>query len=145
MSVERFEFTIHYGVVSGNEYARHHISQASMLSKEDGSYVRYKDYAHLSEYCDHLIQFSKLPCLPKDLEVLRNANVAFATENQKLQQENEEMAKKITQLRGDLHAALKMRDKWFCKWKEVSKNCGDKIDKIKVFIDQLDQKVANPH
>jgi len=144
MSVERFEFTIDYGVVSGNEYARHQISKASMLSKEDGSYVRYEDYAHLSEYCDYLVQFSKLPCLPKDLEVLRNANATFATENQTLRQENEEMAKKITRLQSDLYTALKMRDKWFCKWKEVSKNCGDKIDKIKVFIDQLDQKVTDP-
>jgi hypothetical protein len=60
----------------------------------EGEYVSYMDYIalsaklaevqaerdHLSEYADHLVSFSKMPCLPKDLENLREANTKLAEE-----------------------------------------------------------------
>jgi len=42
---------------------------------------------HLRSYTDHLVVFSKLPCLPKDLDNLRNANISFAEENESLKNE----------------------------------------------------------
>jgi hypothetical protein len=35
---------------------------------------------HLRAYTDHLVEFSKLPCLPKDLENLRETNANFAND-----------------------------------------------------------------
>lgn len=70
-----------------------------MIEDDEGEYVLYMDYValntklvkiqaerdHLSEYTDHLVSFSKLPCLPKDLENLREANTKLAEENSFLQ------------------------------------------------------------
>lgn len=39
---------------------------------------------HLREYTDHLVNFSKLPCLPKDLELLSSSNLELAMENEEL-------------------------------------------------------------
>ena len=41
------------------------------------------DYDELMAYCDKLVDF--LPCLPKDVENLREANAHFAEENERLQ------------------------------------------------------------
>ena len=53
---------------------------------DDQEYVTLEDYQWLLEYCDHLVAFSKLACLPKDLENLRDANLKFATENAELRE-----------------------------------------------------------
>lgn len=45
-----------------------------------GDYVKYEDYKELSDYADSLVEFSKIPCLPKDLENLREANANLAME-----------------------------------------------------------------
>jgi len=45
------------------------------------------DVEHLLAYTDHLVEFSKLPCLPKDLENLRDSNLKLAIENEKLKNE----------------------------------------------------------
>ena len=47
----------------------------------------YAEVEHLREYTDHLVSFSKLPCLPKDLENLREANTKLAVENEELKKE----------------------------------------------------------
>ena len=39
---------------------------------------------HLREYTDHLVDFCKLPCLPKDLELLSSSNLKLAMENEEL-------------------------------------------------------------
>jgi len=39
---------------------------------------------HLEKYTDDLVEHSNMPCLPADLRNLRTANLAFATENEKL-------------------------------------------------------------
>ena len=54
---------------------------------DDQEYVTLEDYQWLLEYCDHLVAFSKLACLPKDLENLRDANLKFATENEELRKQ----------------------------------------------------------
>jgi predicted nuclease with TOPRIM domain len=46
-----------------------------------------KEKEYLEDYTDHLVSFSKLPCLPKDLENLREANFSFSTENEKIKKE----------------------------------------------------------
>lgn len=51
---------------------------------DEQEYVTLEDYQWLLDYCDHLVAFSKLACLPKDLENLRAANLKFATENAEL-------------------------------------------------------------
>jgi len=50
---------------------------------DDGSTVEeslLEEVEHLRAYTDHLVQFNKLPCLPKDLEILREANANFAND-----------------------------------------------------------------
>lgn len=95
MSVQRFTFKVSFGVFTGFELNRHLINEAKMKQDEQGEYVRYDDYKHLSDYCDHLVQFSKMPCLPKDLEVLRDANARLAEENLQAHKEIEAMMKKL--------------------------------------------------
>lgn len=65
-----------------------------------GDYVRYSDYKELSDYADSLVEFSKIPCLPKDLENLRNANANFAQENSLLQARIRELEAEIRVLKG---------------------------------------------
>jgi hypothetical protein len=65
------------------------------VERPDGEFVKYEDYKYLSDYCDHLVSFSKLPCLPKDLENLRESNAFFATENQQLKDEIERLKQAI--------------------------------------------------
>ena len=117
----------------------------------NGEMVKYSDYEHLSEYCDHLVQFSKLPCLPKDLEVLEAANHGFAIENADLQNtiddlkgqlegwENKwkcavDMAARAQIERDD---ALKLRDKWHRKWWTLRNEYVVKIDIIKEKLDDI--------
>lgn len=54
--------------------------QVLVIECEDGQYVTYEDYAYLSDYCDRLVEVGRLPCLPKDLENLREANAKFVQE-----------------------------------------------------------------
>jgi hypothetical protein len=112
---------------------------------ENGRYVEYKDYEHLSEYCDRIVQFSKLPCLPKDLEVLRKANEVFAEENIALQTTVDDLKGQIEGWENKwkcavdmaAHAqferddALKLRDKWHRKWWTLRNEYVVKIDMIK--------------
>jgi hypothetical protein len=67
-----------------------------MTECKTGKYVRYEDVEelqkevdHLKVYTDHLVSFSKLPCLPKDLENLREVNLKIFQENEKLKKELE--------------------------------------------------------
>lgn len=71
------------------DYINGKIDKVGMKQVKDGGYVSYDDYKHLSDYCDHLVEFSKLPCLPKDLDNLRQANTNFACENESLKKELE--------------------------------------------------------
>lgn len=82
-----------------------------MRELSGGRYVSFEDYKYLSDYCDHLVSFSKLPCLPKDLELLREANSALATEVEvgkakilKMQEAHEESCKLIKYYSGRLKA-----------------------------------------
>lgn len=92
MTVNRYKFIVSFG-------HSFRINGASMLSDKDGDYVMFKDYQHLSDYCDHLVEFSKLPCLPKDLEVLRDANASFAEENDSLRNQIALMLQTIEELK----------------------------------------------
>jgi hypothetical protein len=58
-----------------------------MSQDEEGEYVSWKDYEWLSKYADLLIEHSSMICLPKDLENLREANLAFAMENHNLKKD----------------------------------------------------------
>lgn len=46
------------------------------------AYVAFEDYEEVADYCDRLVDF--LPCLPKDVDNLREANGRFAIENERL-------------------------------------------------------------
>ncbi len=98
MEVPRYEFTVLYGAISDGNFTTPVISKASMSPKRTGSYVRYEDYKHLSDYCDHLVMFSKLPCLPKDLENLRNSNASMADQINRLTAENEKLKQSINKI-----------------------------------------------
>jgi hypothetical protein len=81
--------------------------RACPIETPNGEMVKYSDYKHLSDYCDHLVEFSKLPCLPKDLEVLREANHLFAIECAKLED-------KIKELEAYMENSIKG---WENKWR----------------------------
>ena len=53
---------------------------------DEQEYVTLEDYQWLVDYCDNLVAFAKIACLPKDLENLRAANLKFATENAELRE-----------------------------------------------------------
>lgn len=127
----------------------------------NGHYVEYKDYEHLSSYCDRLVEVGKLPCLPKDLENLRNANAKFAQENYELNVaikdlegeikgwENKwkcaiEMAAKAELERDrfeeEYHEAIKTRKKWHDKWQTARNECIAKVDAVKQLLDNIAYK-----
>jgi predicted RNase H-like nuclease (RuvC/YqgF family) len=125
---------------------------------DNGRFVEYKDYEHLSDYCDRLVEVGKLPCLPKDLENLRNANTQFAIENEDLKQKNQALKIAIQDYSNELEGmekkwecaidmaaqaelvkeeALKLRDKWHANWMESRHECHAKIDAIKERLDEI--------
>ena len=127
----------------------------------NGRYVEYEDYEHLSDYCDRLVEIGKLPCLPKDLENLRNANTSFAQENHDLRNtifdlRNEieawknkwkcavEMAAKAENerdvLKTELHRAIELRNVWHGKWQTARNECIDKVDAVKALLDDIAYK-----
>ena len=53
---------------------------------DEQEYVTLEDYQYLTDYCDNLVAFAKISCLPKDLENLRAANLKLATENAELRE-----------------------------------------------------------
>jgi len=61
---------------------------AEMELNSSGEWVRYNDYRELSEYADKLAE--GLPCLPKDIEVLRDANTTLAQRVFELEQQLKE-------------------------------------------------------
>ena len=125
---------------------------------DNGRFVEYKDYEHLSDYCDRLVEVGKLPCLPKDLENLRNANTQFAIENEDLKQKNQALKIAIQDYSNELEGmekkwecaidmaaqaelakeeALKLRDKWHAKWMTSRHECHDKIDALIARLDEI--------
>lgn len=57
-----------------------YVTDCGINEDPDGDYVKYDDYKWLSDYADRLVELGKLPCLPADLENLREANAALAME-----------------------------------------------------------------
>jgi hypothetical protein len=118
---------------------------------EDGRYVEYKDYEHLSDYCDRLVEVGKLPCLPKDLENLRNANTQFAIENEELKQKNQALEIAIKNLHATLDVvedelenaeaateeALKLRNQWHSRWVKTQYDLMVKVDSVKEYLDKI--------
>ena len=62
---------------------------AEMEADSSGEWVRYEDYKELSEYADKLAE--GLPCLPKDIEVLRDANATLAQRVFELEEQLEDL------------------------------------------------------
>lgn len=125
---------------------------------DNGRFVEYKDYEHLSDYCDRLVEVGKLPCLPKDLENLRNANTQFAIENEDLKQKNQALKIAIQDYSNELEGmenkwkcavemaaqaevarddAFKMRTKWHAKWIKSRQECHAKIDALIARLDEI--------
>lgn len=124
----------------------------------NGRYVKYEDYEHLSDYCDRLVKIGKLPCLPKDLENLRDANAKLAQENYELRvlvndQEGEikgwenkwkcavEMAAKAEldrdRFQEEYHKAVKLREVWHGKWQTARQECIAKVDAVKDLLEDI--------
>jgi hypothetical protein len=118
---------------------------------DNGRFVEHKDYEHLSDYCDRLVEVGKLPCLPKDLEVLRKANHDFAIENADLQNTIEDLKGQLEGMekkwecaidmaahdRADRDEALKLRAKWHAKWMKSRHECHAKIDALIARLDEI--------
>lgn len=75
------------------------------------------EVTHLREYTDYLVSFSKLPCLPKDLDNLREANLKFAEENERL--------------KGEI---LGWKNKWECAV-ELASIAENKLEAIREYLD----------
>jgi len=80
-----------------------------------------KEVEHLREYTDHLVKFSKLPCLPKDLENLREVNTKFAIENEQLKNE-----------------IVGWKNKWECAI-ELAAQAEHKLQVVKDYINNVDE------
>jgi len=57
-----------------------HFEFSGMERHTAGEYVLYSDYKWMCDYADRLVEHGNLPCLPADLDNLRKANAALATE-----------------------------------------------------------------
>jgi hypothetical protein len=66
-----------------------------MKESKHGEWVRYKDYFEMSEYADRLVAHKDMVCLPADLKNLREANAAFAIENEILKEQIRLLTKPI--------------------------------------------------
>ena len=118
---------------------------------DNGRFVEYKDYEHLSDYCDRLVEVGKLPCLPKDLEVLRKANHDFAIENADLQNTIEDLKGQLEGMEKKWECAVEMaaqadlaekkallfRDKWHANWQKSRSGCHAKIDALIARLDEI--------
>lgn len=67
-----------------------------MMAHPHGDWVSYEAYQEMADYADRLVEHSNMPCLPKDLENLREANAAFAIENEKLKELLRSIKKELT-------------------------------------------------
>ncbi len=99
-----------------------------MCISKYGRYVKLSDLRkleekvkHLREYADRLVNLSKLPCLPKDLENLRVANTKFAIENEQLKNEIEGW-----------------KNKWDCAI-ELAAQAEHKLQVIKDYINNVNE------
>ena len=127
----------------------------------NGRYVEYKDYEHLSDYCDRLVEIGKLPCLPKDLENLRKTNTEFAQENLDLRNTIFDLRNEIegwknkweaavtmaanadveqAALKKELHRAVELRNVWHGKWQTARNECIKKVDAVKELLDDIAYK-----
>lgn len=127
----------------------------------NGEYVKYEDYEYLSDYCDRLVEIGKLPCLPKDLENLRNANTKFAQENYDLRSTISDLRNEIEgwknkwecavqmaansdveqfTIKEELHRAIELRNVWHGKWQTARKECIKKVDAVKELLDDIAYK-----
>lgn len=127
----------------------------------NGEYVKYEDYEYLSDYCDRLVEVSKLPCLPKDLENLRDANAKFAQEVQDLRSTIDELDNEIVgwknkwrcaiemaakaenecdRFEEKYHEAIELRNKWHAKWQTARNECITKVDAVKQLLDNIANK-----
>lgn len=150
MEVKRY--TIEFDVFTG---------EAERVECPNGDYVEHKDYKHLSDYCDRLVEVSKLPCLPKDLENLRDANAKFAQEVQDLRSTIDELDNEIVgwknkwtcaiemaakaenecdRLEEKYHEAIELRNKWHAKWQTARNECITKVDAVKQLLDDIANK-----
>jgi hypothetical protein len=66
---------LRFGIMEGEQY---------IGEKPEGAYVLFEDYEWMADYADRLVEFGNLPCLPADLENLRESNAAMATELEEL-------------------------------------------------------------
>lgn len=69
-----------------------------MAETADGDWVTFEEYKELADYADRLVDFGKPPCLPKDLENLREANTRFAQDNHTLQSRLDRLVEKLKRL-----------------------------------------------
>jgi hypothetical protein len=65
-----------------------YVTDCGLLEYPEGDLIFYEDYKELSAYADKLAE--GLPCLPKDIEVLRNANTVLARRVFELEQQLKE-------------------------------------------------------
>jgi hypothetical protein len=104
-----------------------------------GDYVKYADYEALSKYADSLVEFSKIPCLPKDLEILREANGHFAQANHILQSRIRELEAEIR----SLNASLKNGETEIVGWKNKWDAAEFWVQSQKIKSTQLNDKSFN--
>lgn len=67
--------------------------EARMGKSKKGFYVKYKDWKEMSDYADRLVSLGNLPCLPADLENLRESNAAMADEIEHLRTKYEKVSR----------------------------------------------------
>jgi len=66
----------------------------SMDEASTGRFVSYDDYMEMSNYADRLVAHKNMVCLPMDLQILRESNLALAVENEALRKEIGELKEK---------------------------------------------------
>jgi FtsZ-binding cell division protein ZapB len=90
-----------------------YVTDCGVVEDPNGDLVSYSDYEALSNYADSLVEFSKIPCLPADLENLREANGHFAQENHIFRERIRELESELKTLKvNHENEIVGWRNKW---------------------------------
>lgn len=94
-----------------------------MGEHEAGAFVQWEDYEWMSDYAQRLVEHGNLPCLPKDLENLRETNTSFAMENFELTEFKSRVSAPLTEsdIKDIYNTALLDQDSTLFMWEKLIK------------------------
>lgn len=91
--------------LSQDIYSEDGVANAAIAEAAERLEELQKQLKEAKDYADRLVQHKDMVCLPKDLELLREANLHFATENQQLKDKIRDMNNSVNAIK-DKHITV---------------------------------------